>query len=104
MTESGVNACLVSARAVGEALVRAVSVAVEGQLFKAKGIYCLEVRFDIFLQGEVHKTDDVGAFIDNDETKTALEDAGYGRYKVWVWICTLGLNGANQVSIQPFFY
>ena len=59
------------------------------------------MRFDIFLQGEVHKTDDVGAFIYNDETKAALEDAGYGRYEVWVWICALGLD--RKSFLEPFW-
>lgn len=51
--------------------------------------------FEIFLQGEVHKADDVGVFINDDETKTALEDTGHGRHKVFIWTCAFGLYGKS---------
>jgi hypothetical protein len=44
----------------------------------------MDVCCEILLQGEVHEADDVGVFVNDDETKAALEDASQGRYKVLV--------------------
>ena len=61
----------------------------------------MDMYFEIFLQGKVHKSDGISAFINNDETETALEDAGHGWYKVFVWTCTLRLYGKS--SLEPFW-
>ena len=59
------------------------------------------VCFEIFLQGEVHETDDVGVFVNDNETKAALEDASHGRYKILVWSCAVGLDGKS--FLEPFW-
>jgi hypothetical protein len=59
------------------------------------------MRFQIFLQGEVYKTDNAGVLVNYDETKTTLKDAGHGRYKVLVWSCAIGLDGKS--FLEPFW-
>jgi hypothetical protein len=49
----------------------------------------------------VHESDDVGVFVNDNETKAALEDAGQGRYKILVWSCAVGLNGKS--FLEPFW-
>jgi hypothetical protein len=60
----------------------------------------MDIRSEVFLQGEVYKTDDVGVLVNDDETKAAFQDAGHGRYKVLVWPCAVGLDGKS--FLEPF--